>query len=102
MKKIQIVAMSAALLAAVATTSFADELRAHIKAVDADKNIITVTEGQKDYVFSVSADSKFLNVLGGELKGGINSNDLKAGRRVIVDYTAKEGVISLQSLQIRK
>ena len=106
MKKIQILAMSATLLVAVATTSFANELRARIKSVDLDKNTITVIEGQKDYVFSVSADTKFLNLKGGDLRGGFRSNDLKEGRRVIVDYAASDstsdGVMALQSLQIRQ
>ncbi len=101
MKNFQTLLMGAALTAVMVTSGFADELHARVKVVDADKNTVTVIEGKKDYSFVTTADTKFLNVKGGLLANGIKSGDLKDGRRVIVNYTTKDGTLVLDSIQIR-
>ena len=101
MKNFQTLLLGTALTAVIATSGFADELRARVKAVDADKNTVTVIEGHRDYSFVTTADTKFLNVKGDPLANGIKSGDLKEGRRVIVEYTTKDGALVLDSIQIR-
>ncbi len=102
MKKLSIGLSAVALLATLAMPSLADTLRGRIKTVDADKGIVTLLEGQKDYVFTVGADSKLLTVAGTPLANGLKSGDLKEGRRVTVEYSIKDGVNTLESLQLRK
>ncbi len=102
MKKFWTVLMGVGVAATLAMPVLADELRARIKAVDVDKNTVTVIEGHKDYVLAATGDTKFLNVAGGSLANGIKSGDLKEGRRVVVDFDAKDGALVLSSLKIRR
>ena len=101
MKKLSLLLMSLVLTAVLLMPALADELRGHIKVVDADKGIVTLVEGQKDYHFTTTPETKFLNLKGGDLVNGIKSNDLREGRRVIVHYDSKDGQLVLTSLQIR-
>ncbi len=50
----------------------------------------------------MGVDSKLLTVAGTPLANGLKSGDLKEGRRVTVDYSTKDGVNTLESLQLRK
>ena len=101
MKKFSMLLLSMVLTAAMLMPGLADELRGHIKAVDADKGTITLVEGQKDYNFSTTTDTQFLNLKGGALANGIKSGDLREGRRVVVHYDTKDGQMVLTSLKIR-
>lgn len=94
-------AVGVALAALMAAPALASELRARIKAVDADKSTITVVEGNKDYSLAATAGTQFLNAKGGALVNGIRSGDLKPGRRVVVNYDARDGKQVLTSLRIR-
>lgn len=89
------------LTVAMVMPSLAAEMRARIKAVNANNGIITVVEGQKDYNFTTTADTQFLNLKGGALANGIKSGDLREGRRVVVHYDTKDGQMVLTSLKIR-
>lgn len=102
MKNLWTPLMGLALTAMAVMPACADELRARIKAVDVDKGIVTVIEGKKDYNLSVTADTKFLNANDGPLANGIKSGDLKDGRRVVVNFDAKDNALVLTSLKIRK
>lgn len=88
-------------VASMALPSFADVLRGRVKEVNADKGTITLLEGHKDYTFATNGDTKILNVQGEPLKGGLNSYDLKAGRRVTANFSVKDGQSVLESLQLR-
>jgi len=101
MNKLLTAAAGVGLVAVTLMPSFATELHARIKSVDANKGTVTVVEGKKDYNLSASASTKFLNVKGAALINGIKSGDLRAGRRVTVNYDAKGDTLSLTSLKIR-
>ncbi|RYX81718.1 hypothetical protein EON83_22810 [bacterium] len=101
MKKLSIGLGAVVVLATMAMPSLADVLRGRIKEVDTTKGVVTLIEGKKDYTFAVNGDTKLLNVKGEPLANGLLSGDLKAGRRVTVDYTTTDGASVLNSLQIR-
>lgn len=91
----------AATLATLALPSLADVLRGRIKEISVKTGVVTLLEGHKDYVFAANGDTKFLNVKGDALGGGIVSADLKAGRRVTANYVLKDGENVLSNLQLR-
>ena len=102
MKKLRTLLIGAALTTVMVIPAFAAEMRARVKAVDADKGIVTVVEGHKDYNLAANAETRFLNAKGGSLAHGVKSGDLKEGRRVVVNYDDKNGALVLTSLKIRK
>jgi len=101
-KKMWALWMAVVLVVSVLAPALAAELRARIKAVNVDKGCVTVVEGGKDYQLAANADTKFINVVGGTLVNGIKSRDLRAGRRVVVNYADKDGKLALASLRLRK
>jgi hypothetical protein len=101
MKKISMGLGIVVVLASMALPSLADVLRGRVKEVDATKGLVTLIEGHKDYSFTVNGDTKILNVKGEPLARGLESADLREGRRVTVNYASKDGQNVLESLQLR-
>jgi transcription antitermination factor NusG len=68
-----------------------------IKRVDADKGVLTVTVGKgdstKDMEFKISDNTKIMGANGKELKGGLKSDQLKAGEAVTI-FSDPEGKVA--------
>lgn len=94
MKKVWTLGLGLAVGALLTVPALAAEIRAQIKSVDTTANTITVTEGHQDTTFKVTGATHFLNVAGKELVNGINSHDLRAGRRVIITYDGNPATAS--------
>jgi hypothetical protein len=68
----------------------AAEIKGKIKSVDADKNSITVTVGDKDQTFMVPADAKITTAAGKDVPDRLKAKQFKAGREVTIT-TEKKG-----------
>src|SRR5258707_14528545 len=74
-----------------AGVSLAEDLKGKIKSVDAEKNTITVTIGDKDQTFTLDKDAKILDTKGKEVAGGIKASLFKkAGLPVTVTTEKKD------------
>lgn len=93
--------MGVAVAALLTVPALADEIRARIKSVDTTANTVTVTEAHQDKTFSVTDGTSFLNVVGKPLAQGIKSNDLRAGRRVIITYKADGDKLVASEIKLR-
>jgi hypothetical protein len=78
------------------------EAKGTIKKVDAATNTITVTVDGKDMDFMVGNDAKILDATGGDLKDRLKSADLKAGAKVTVTCTTKDGKDVCTKVQLSK
>src|SRR5947209_20453334 len=75
----------------------ADDVRAKIKSVDADKSTVTVTVDDKDQTFSVAKDAKITHLVGKkpkkatseDLPGGLSG--LSEGNDVTLSTDKKDG-----------
>lgn len=76
--------------------ALADTVNARLKAVDATAHTLTVVEKKRDYTFSTSDATHFVNATGGELDGGLSSGALKPGARLSITYD-KQGTQMLAS-----
>src|SRR5262245_26038455 len=75
----------------------ADELKGKVKKVDVDKNVITLTVGDKDTDVSCPADTcKFLQGKEGktkDAKDGIKNGSLKEGAEITIKCENKDGTM---------
>ena len=62
-----------------------------IKKVDPDQATLTVTVGDTDQGFKVTADTKLLGPSGKDIKDGLNSSRLQPGAEVTVVCEKKDG-----------
>jgi hypothetical protein len=96
-------AVVALLVLSVGAAFAADkEAKGTIKSVDATKNTITVTVDGKDTDFMIGTDAKILDATGGDLKDRLKSADLKAGAKVTVTCTTKDGKDVCTKVQLSK
>jgi hypothetical protein len=77
------------------------ELTGKIKKVDADKNLIVVTIGDKDQELKVTAETKLLGPNGKDLKDGIQNARLKEEAQVIVACEKKDGKEVCTKIQLK-
>lgn len=101
MKKIATLALGLSLATVLTVPAFADHMNARLKSVDATANTLTVVEGHKDYVFSVSTETHFLNPKGGELANGLNSGDLLPGSRLAIEYKKDKDTSLASQVKLR-
>jgi Cu/Ag efflux protein CusF len=73
-----------------------------IKKVDADKNTITVTIGDKDKTFEIGKDVKFVDAKGESLKDGIKNTALKEGTEVEVTCDVKDDKATCTKIALTK
>ena len=73
-----------------------------IKKVDADKNTITVTIGDKDKTLDIGKDVKFVDAKGENLKEGIKSPALKEGTEVEVTCDVKDDKATCLKIALTK
>jgi hypothetical protein len=78
------------------------EAKGTIKKVDADKGTITVTVDGKDQDFMIGADAKIVDAAGADLKDRLKAADLKAGAKVTVTCTTKDGKDVCTKVQLSK
>ena len=72
----------------------AEEVKGKLKAVDAAKNTITVTVGDKDTTYTLAADAKIVNAQGKDIKNGLNAKqfqNVKGNQNVTLTTTKKDG-----------
>src|SRR5262245_8931362 len=69
----------ASVLLALGGPASAFEVRATLKKVDADQNLVQFTAGQQDRSARVAADAKILDRQGAPLEGGLKAEALKPG-----------------------
>ena len=69
-----------------------------IKKIDADKNTVTVTIGDKDTTLDIGKDTKIVDAKGGDLK----IKDLKEGADVEVTCDTKDGKTVCNKIALTK
>jgi tRNA pseudouridine-54 N-methylase len=96
-----VAALAAALVLGVGLAR-ADEVKATLKSVDADKNTVTVTVDGKDTTYTVSDATQFLNAKGKNLKKGIKNKQLKEGANVVITTEKKDDKDVVTKVAIEK
>jgi hypothetical protein len=81
--------VAAAVVLLGVNVGLADEVKGKIKKVDA--HTITVTAKDKDHVFVVTKDTKFLSPKGDALAHGLKNPHVKEGVAVVVKSEKKDG-----------
>jgi hypothetical protein len=81
----------------------AEEIKGQIKAVDADKGVLTVTVGEKDQEFQIPAEAKIRvteAVQVRDAKDGLKDPDVKKGFNVKITTEEKDGKIVVKEVLI--
>jgi hypothetical protein len=72
----------------------AEEVKGKLKSVDAAKNTITVTVGDKDTTYPLAADAKIVNAQGKEIKNGLSAKpfqNVNGKQQVTLTTATKDG-----------
>src|SRR5262245_19483226 len=90
----------ALVVVSVAASAQEGPQRGKIKRIDADKGVVTITAGDKEYEFSVTPRTRFMDGRGGAIDNGLKDERLKEGTSVMFRGSDRNGRRVLDGLRL--